>query len=198
MLNQLKVSRFHLFAKQPQAWVRYLGVHICCKNVFIVSTCTCSNAGNLGDFMAEMCQQFNQYMVPIYKKTNIFLWIEWLRGHKNRERFCHLYFKEEKTAPKVASDNCICDTVDVLHRDSGSSDRRPQAARQMRLNLFNWPQRKRPFIKPEWDSYEVSVQPAATAHWGEESPLEPCVLCLFTVLLLGILWHRQPFERPSL
>lgn len=72
--------------------------------------------------------------------------------------------KKEKKGQKVASVNCRCNTVDVLHRDSGSSDRRPQAARQMRLNLFNWPQRKRPFIRPEWDSYEVSAQPAATAH----------------------------------
>lgn len=79
MLNQLKVSQFHMLTnyKQPQTWLGYLGVHICCKDFmqanFIISMCPCSNAGNVTVFMAEMCQQFNQNMVPIYKKTKIFL-----------------------------------------------------------------------------------------------------------------------------
>lgn len=53
-------------------------------------------------------------------------------------------------------------------------------------------------MSPEWDSYGVLVQSAATVQSEVESPVKPCVLCLFTVLLLGILWHRQPFQRPSL
>lgn len=68
----------------------------------------------------------------------------------------------------------------------------------LRIYLFNCFGERALSIALEWDTYEVSVQSAATAHCGEESPVEPCVLCLFTVLLLGILCHRQPFERPSL